>query len=101
MHAMQALSRRRIVRSCLTNVPMLPHPGAKDWKVEGVLRYPAKFKQRYQRSAGTPREFKFSWFERDWLVQQDPEVLPHLIHRTYQNNRVCCEEVSGSVLRSD
>ncbi|KAJ7829280.1 hypothetical protein B0H14DRAFT_2594167 [Mycena olivaceomarginata] len=73
----------------MTNVPMLPHPGTKDWKVEAVLR-----KQRYQRSAGTPREFKFSWFERDWFVQQDPEVLPPLIHRAYQNNRCYMEYFS-------
>jgi hypothetical protein len=84
----------------LYEIVMLPYPGATDWKADGVLWYPAKFIQRYQRSVGTSREFKFRWFECDWFVQHDPDALPHLIPQTYQNTREFCEAVSGIVLKS-
>jgi hypothetical protein len=80
---------------------MLPYPGARDWTANGVLWYPAKFMKRQERSAGTVREFKFKWFQCDWLVQKDPEALPHLIPQTYQNTREFCQAISSVVLKSD
>jgi hypothetical protein len=80
---------------------MLPYPGAVDWRANDVLWYPATFFKRFERSRGTVREFKFKWFQCDWIFQTDPDALPLLIPRTYQSAREFFEEVSEVVLKSE
>ncbi|KAJ7823116.1 hypothetical protein B0H13DRAFT_2376254 [Mycena leptocephala] len=81
-------------------IVMLPYPGAVDWRADDVLWYLATFFKRFERSIGTVREFKFKWFQCDWLFQMDPDALPLLIPRTYQNTREFFEAVSGVILKS-
>ncbi|KAJ7732049.1 hypothetical protein DFH07DRAFT_781037 [Mycena maculata] len=80
----------------INEIVMLPFPGNKNWRDDGV---PARFISRAERSAGTVREYKFRWLDcNDWPGRDD--ALPLLIPQTYQQSREFCEAVTGVVLKS-
>ncbi|KAJ7130870.1 hypothetical protein C8R46DRAFT_1327960 [Mycena filopes] len=78
-------------------IVMLPHPLAKDWTAAEVLWYPAIFVQRYERSIGTVREFRFKWLNCDWV--KDHPDLPLMIPQTYQNSRDFLLGIANVVLK--
>ncbi|KAJ7769967.1 hypothetical protein B0H16DRAFT_1452339 [Mycena metata] len=77
-------------------IVMVPDPDVPDWKVPGVLWYPARFIKWHEDEARKPKEYEFQWLAcTDGTVFNSANSdLPKLIQQMFHRGRQFCDEIA-------
>ncbi|KAJ7137063.1 hypothetical protein C8R44DRAFT_948832 [Mycena epipterygia] len=76
-------------------IVMLPDPEVSDWKMPGVLWYPAKFIRRNERREGEFNEYELRWLDctDGVLYNSEDSALPVQMLQTCWRNRQFCNDI--------